>query len=392
MSWINRIEQTIKLTTSDGNVYEPLYLLSPRRVDFNVSQFEFPNIDGTLVNRQNIKAYKYDITIVFQELNHRETYLQFENSVKDKRPIEVLHPMYGLFNAQIISMVDDPTGLSNTRVSMSMIETISEEYPNSTIDPNQQILIDFVNTNQTIANVFDNTTILTVADNINMQAKTDEVFNLGSSSVSSGDQSNQYLLLYNSASNSTTDLVNFLTFVSQFTGSVISRLNLLISQFNSLSTIVSTPNDKKIYELYGNAIMSALINTSVNPIDNDYENTNDVLNVITTISGIYTQFITNLDVMQTPNGSELDSYIPNHESVSALNTMVNYALANLFDIALSANQQRTAILETESNVILLAHRFYGASEENINRFINQNNIGLNDLVLIPRDREVFYYV
>ncbi len=392
MSWKERIEQTIKLTTADGKVYEPLHLDSPRRVDFNVSQFEFPNIDGTLVNRQNIKGYKYDITIVFQELNHRETYLQFEQSVKDKRPIEVLHPMFGLFNAHIISMVDDPTGISSTRVSLSLVETISEEYPKTSTDANEQVGLDFESTNEQITETFDNNIELETSDEINIQAKTDSAYELGSASVTSGDESNEYILLYNASSNSTADLIDFLTYPSEFISSVLTRLNLLKAQFDALSLVVSTPNDKMIYELFGNAFVSAMVNTSVNPLDDDYENTDDVLNVIDIISGVYNEFITNLDDMQTPNGSETDSYIPNYETISTLTSMVNFALANLFDIALTANQQRKAILNANSNVILLAHRFCGVGEDNINKFMNQNGMSLSEVIEVKKDREVVYYV
>ena len=392
MSWTNRINQTIKLTTADGNSYEPLYLLSPRRVDFNVSQFEFPNIDGTLVNRQNIKGYKYDITIIFQEELHRERYLQFEKSVKDKRPIEVLHPMYGLFNAHIVSMVDDPTALSSTRVSLSMIQTISEEYPKTVTDANNQVNIDFDNINETISESFDSNTELSTLDTVNMQSKTDSAYELGTSSVKSGNQSNEYILLYNAAKNSTSELVSFLVYPSLFIERVTYRLQLLKSQYDKLSLLVNTVNDKLIYELYGNAYVSAMVNTSVNPIEDDYNNTSDVLDVINTISNVYNDFITNLDNMQTPNGSDLDSYIPNFETISNLTSMVNYALANLFDIALTANQKRTAILESDTNLILLAHRFYGASEDSFNRLISENKIGMNEIIEIKKGREVVYYV
>ena len=392
MSWKDRINQEIRLTTADGEIYNPLYLVSPRRVDFNVSQFEFINIDGTLVNRQNIKGYKYDITIVFQEENHREKYLKFEKSVKDKRPIEVLHPMYGLFNAHIVSMVDDPTALSNTTVSLSMLETISEEYPKTSQDANDQVNIDFDNVNETISETFDNDTTLKIADANNIANKKDEAYSLGASSVKSGEQSNNYILLYNAANNSTADLVSFLIYPSLFLNRVTYRLDLLKRQFNNLTTLVSTSNDKKIYELFGNSLVSAMVNVCVTPLEDDYNNADDVLNVIETVSNLYNNFITNVDVMQTDNGSQLDAYIPNYETMSQLTSMVNYALANLFTIALTANQKRTAILNADSNVILLAHRFYGATDDNINTFIDQNKIGLNELITIKKGREVVYYV
>ncbi len=46
------------------------------------------------------------------------------------------------------------------------------------------------------------------------------------------------------------------------------------------------------------------------------------------------------------------------------------------------------------NVILLSHKFYGSDEndDNLQKFIDTNNIGLNELLNISKGRKVIYYI
>jgi hypothetical protein len=69
-------------------------------------------------------------------------------------------------------------------------------------------------------------------------------------------------------------------------------------------------------------------------------------------------------------------------------------LSQLFVIAVGAQQQRRYVLSVDSNPIILSHRFYGPSEDdsNLDRFISQNNIGINEILQLKKGREVIYYV
>ena len=80
--------------------------------------------------------------------------------------------------------------------------------------------------------------------------------------------------------------------------------------------------------------------------------------------------------------------------------MINFTLSNLFIIALNAKQERSIVLEEDSNLINLAHRFYSLDldDENIDELILNNDIGISEhlkventdiLIIIPRDHNYF---
>jgi len=144
----------------------------------------------------------------------------------------------------------------------------------------------------------------------------------------------------------------------------------------------------------GAGIISAMVNASINPDENDYVSTNEVLDVITQVLTSYNQYVVNIDSLQTPTGDAENSYIPNYDSISDLSDLVNYSVANLFNIALGAKQERFIFLEADSNAIILAHRFYGLEEDDstIDDLINQNNIGINEMLQIKKGRKIIYYV
>jgi hypothetical protein len=69
-------------------------------------------------------------------------------------------------------------------------------------------------------------------------------------------------------------------------------------------------------------------------------------------------------------------------------------MRRLYRIAFEAKQEREYILDEDSNIILLTHKFYEMDSEdrNINNFIETNNIGLNEILNIQKGRKIVYYV
>ena len=80
--------------------------------------------------------------------------------------------------------------------------------------------------------------------------------------------------------------------------------------------------------------------------------------------------------------------------MSQLTGVVNYAISQLFIIALGAQQERIILLGEDSNVINLTHRFYGLDSEdlNIDKFMRNNDIGISEMLQIEKGRKIKYYV
>jgi len=164
MSWIENIKSGLSITTGDGKVYNPLYVITTKSVDYNVAEFEFPNITGTLVKRNTAKGARYRFEMIFQGDDHIEQFKAFELSNNDQRPWQVFHPIYGNILLQPTSLIYDPTGLNNTKVTGDLIETITEEYPKITIDPKDSVGFDVVNVNEIAASSFESLVIPDASD------------------------------------------------------------------------------------------------------------------------------------------------------------------------------------------------------------------------------------
>jgi len=68
--------------------------------------------------------------------------------------------------------------------------------------------------------------------------------------------------------------------------------------------------------------------------------------------------------------------------------------SELFEIAISAQQERSILCDSDTNVILLAHRFYGLliDDSTIQRVMDNNSIGLSEILDIKKGRKILYYV
>lgn len=408
MSWVERIESNIKITTGDGSVYEPLYMITEKSVEYNVATFEFPNIDGTLVKRGTPKGARYTFKLVFQGDDHLEQRKAFEKSNRDSRPWTVNHPIWDTLILQPTSLSYDPTGLNTSVITGEMIETITDDAPKTEIDPTLETVLNIENSLEISSEQFSNNVAPTTTDINQMTDDVANAYSIGSESVMTESQFNEYFDLFNTAnaailyaasdvSAAITAVQDVLIYPFIFEDGVKNRLNLLRSQFVKLSESIATLtgfNEKTIYATNSGVILNAMISASINPLADDYGNVKQVFEVIDIILDVQNQFITNLNTLQTANGGQEDSYIPEFSTINSINNLVNYAVSQLFVIALTSAQERIVYLDEDSNAVLLAHRFYGLEEDDstIKKFMDQNEMGLSEILIVPKGRKVVYYV
>lgn len=408
MSWIEKIKTNIEITTGDGKIYRPLYLITQKSIDYNFAEFVFPEIKGTLVKRELAKGARHTWDLTFQGENHLDVALDFERSADDKRPWRVYHPMYGKLIVQPTKISIDPTGINTSKITVEVIETITEEAPIVDLDPTDKTINDVANVKVVSAESFAANVDPDVGDINQMQNDIGTVYEIGAANVLSGDFANDYFNQYNDAltkvANAASDvlsgaqsMIDLMYFPAIFAADLKDRLNMLLNQFTAIGEQLIDlvdPSSKSIYETNAGALIGAMVEAAANPIDGDFGSKNDVLETIEFIMNAYNQYITNIDSLQTDNGGTPSSYVPDYSAQTALNSVVNYAVSQLFNIATTATQERTIILEADSNVISLAHRFYGLQidDSTIDRFIAQNNIGANEFLIIEKGRELSYFI
>lgn len=408
MSWIEKIKTDLIITTGDAKEYKPQWLNATKSVDFNITEFDFVNVQGSLVDRREPKARKFNLELYFQGEDCLDTSAAFELSANDKRAWRVSHPFYGSIICHPASLLFDNTKLNVTKITGTIIETITDDKPKSNISPVDKIAEDKQALDDVCAEVFAATVTPEASDVSSMIDSTQQTYDEGAL-VARGDDAQNYFNLFNTANaailNATAQplaairaLQAVINAPAVFADNVQNRFNLLQDQFEALRnqlTNIYSPNEKRIYQAQGSAMVSSMALAAATPqTASEYGNMQAALDVAETLLNNYNQFLEDLDGLQTDNGGLPESYIPDPEPLIGLNDLISFTVSNLFDIALEAKQERAIILEEDSNAILLTHRFYGldAADELLDYFIATNQIGLNELLQIRKGRKIFYYV
>jgi len=408
MSWVDNIKKGLVIKTGDGLEFTPDYIISAITKEYNITEFNFPNIKGTLVDRREPLGRKITIDIFFQGDDHLDIADSFDKSADDKRPWTISHPLHGSLLVQPASTKRDPTGLGLTKFTLVLMETLSQNAPITTVDPREQMLIDITNLNIISGESFEANVIPGASDIVLLDNNLDDLFDDADTFALTDLEFQEYFNLYNTAItaiiNATAEPLFAINAMRAFTMqpslfkiAVKDRLNIFKEQLSGLiSGLVNivTPNEKNIFENNAGGVIMAMVQSAAFPIEDDFNNTIDVLDVIDTLVDSFDNYLDSLDTIQTDTGDELDSYIPDHASLSGMTIVINFAVANLFEIALDAKQERQIILEADSNLINLAHRFVILDEADVNleTFKKNNGIGLSEILLIKKGRSIRYYV
>lgn len=407
MSWINNIQNDFIITTGDGKEYKVLWINPSKEISFNIAEFEFPNLAGTLVKRGTPKGRKYNLEIYFQGDDNIEKSLEFEQSGNDPRPWTLVHPFYGTLIVHPVTLLFDNTKYNVSKITGTLIETITQDNPKNTIVPADKIVQANESLNEKFAGSFANDIPEPNTKDINTLSNNNlSVYNTVKKKISNTLDAEEYFNLFNSANAAILQATEFplecitkvqaiLTAPFQFADSVKNRINNLVTQFNKLRDSIEnilTRNDKKIYENNAGVTISAACVAAVTLPD--YKNRNEVTFIIDQVSEMYDSYISDLDDLQSDNGGGTDSFIPDVISMISLNDIVNFTLSNLYDIALNSKQERAVILEDDSNVVMLAHRFYGllVDDSTIEQIIENNGIGLTEILQVRKGRTIIYYV
>lgn len=408
MSWIEKTQSQLIIRCGDGKQYRPLWLNAAKDVEYNVAEYNFPNLAGTLVARTTVKGSRYALEIYFQGDDHLDQARAFELSANDARAWTVSHPFYGAITVQPISLSFDYTKYNVTRITGTIVETIGDGNPKATVVP-----VDKINEDKSI---FDNVAAISFENNVQpdtadintLTANALDVYTKGAVKAADTSEAETYLNLFNSANAAILDATDepmaaiqktqaLLSAPSQFKVSAQTRVNLFIDQFEGLNNavdVIVTRSEKKIFENNAGTLLAAMAVSVATPLPGNYGSRGSVLSVIDLILANYNLYLLSLDSLQSANGGNVDSYMADAETLTNLDGLIKYTVSSLFNIALNAKQERSVYIEDDSNIVLLAHRFYGLdeSDNSINELIANNNIGLNEMLGLRKGRKIIYYV
>lgn len=405
MSWIDKIQNKLIITCGDGKKYNPSWLNASYQVDYNVSEFEFPNLEGTLVDRKKRLGRKYGLELYFTGDDHLDITKQFELSANNPKPWTLEHPFYDILIVQPTSLFIDNSDYNVSKITGVVIETIVNNNPKITIEPASQIKIDNENLNTSFEQAFSEK--FKPADFTTMKTKNAANYKLNVPQIKLPEEAENYLNAFSNANSAINTgaayptaairaVITLIQAPALFSISVKNRVDLLVGQFQNFRTNLSsntTVSSKQLYQNQAGSTISALCLAMATPLSGDYANAPVVLSFIEILLANFNAYKTDLDTLQSDNGGNPNNFIPDATALIELNNLVNLTLDSLFTIALSAQKERSIIVEEDTNLINLTHRFYGldANDANIEKLIANNNWGLNQLLEINKGTKIVYY-
>lgn len=410
MSWLNNIKEDYTITTGDGVKYTVNWLNANRVREYNVAEFNFKNVSGTLVDRRLPLGTRYDIEIFFQGGDNLIKGQDFIKSADNVGAWTVSHPMYGSIYVQPISLKFDDSQFNVTRITGTVIETIGRPRLAANISPLDIIEAQKISTDEAYAAAFQNyIPSPTTIDVISIDTDVTTMERLQAAFVTVTEDAEKVQNAYNTV-NAALDatlrdaftIVNstqaFLNLPATFANTITNRVNFLVRSFQALAARIDSlhlPDIKRIFECNAASIVSTMCSTTVTGIDqNSYPNRSVVVAITESIVDTYNNYVTDLDGLQTDTGGRDDSYIPDFTAINSLTNLVYFTVANLFSIAENAQQQRIYTCEADTDVVALAYKLYGLQPDDstISKIVNDNTIGGTELLVIKKGREIIYYV
>ena len=405
-TWQDRVDNTkFSITTGDGKIYYPLWRVndSEKNKDYNTTKFDFINVPGSLVERRQPQGAQYPLIFYFQGADSMDKAVEFETSSNDNRFWTVVHPFFGTIKGQPVSITLKPM-LNITQIEVPFWESIDVDYPSSNFSVKDNTLVKKNQVNDAGAQSFASSNVLETDDIEKIKQS-----NLNTASAFTKIQTNEtasdYQNTYAQAQKSLDSLIPspydaiiktqaLLNAPATYNSPVQDRLTAYYNAFVKLGKQLETLADKYFFETQGAAVIAGYAEAAVNPIEGDYTIVPEVSKASVQLREIHSQYLSILDGASISGNDYLNVWQPDPLVQRDLNDLVIYTIANLYELAFEAQQERIVYTDKDTQLILLVHRYMGldANDENIKKFSDINNIKLKERFEIKKGREIRYYV
>ena len=389
MSWKDNIENIeLTIVTGDNEVFKPLYTTSSQDIEFNVSEFNFIELEGTLVTRKKVKSQKIPLNIIFQGDDHIDIAEKFLESSKDPRYWTVTHPIIGEIYGHPASISKANDDLNTVVFSIDFWETIrpgevlsSKVYPLELIESKNIELIEFGSLNlipdqkpelkSLVSKIESRYDTLINATNI------DQFKGLLSNAMSGIDD------LLKEPQKAIRNISQLIQFPAYIEGILKNRVKLIQAILNDIKEIF--PDNNLNYSIFGGAVVSGIAQIILKPSENDFITRNDVQVQFNNLADVYDNFLNDIDN---------NNFQQDFQEAITLNEIIINTLYYLYDVSFDAKQERYDIVESDTNLILLTHKYMGLDKEdkNLNTFREINGIKNKNLFIVKKGRKITYLV
>lgn len=419
--WLQRVRPTIQFTSPAGNTFEALWISNTTPQEKKLGIFNYPKINGSVVQDLGINSTRYPMIIYFEGINNDIEAQRFMAAFNESGPWTVIHPVLGEKILQPVSFSPNinPTNSGNiTVITTEWIEPISDAVIGSVQELAAKIQEQQNELNLQTAGQFSEITsqetigeVRAVAQQSgNLLTRFNETVNRLSeinaeinAQVASIQQSINDIIVQ--------PVIDVLSLAGAFQqmvelpSLVINDISSRLSQYIDFArSIFPDPpgippnsidrNNVATTEMVLTAIISTLGTIAVT---GDFQTRPEAIQAAIDINNIFIEITNSLDDTQinfSENPADLQ-YFSQSQTFSDAALLIAFISAYLLKISLDLKIEKKFRLEKDRAPIEIVIKEYGDTgdnDSNLDLFIASNNLKANEILLLPSGREVIVYV
>jgi len=429
MAWNDRISEAVCISPS-GEEFRFTWEVLEKETPKKTTAFEFPDVDGTYIQDLGRSGHLFPLKVIFWGSDYDKTAKKFDSAIDEKGVWKLRLPFYGQFDAVPFGSVkrrDDLVKEANQVVyDITFWETIKIVFPivnisvQNTID--DSLFAYEVNTSD---NFGKSISLGTLSETLDMIASAKAAIRKIKRELTAIAKASESIeRAFNAAFDILDDSIDILIgtpsllafqmislsrLPARSASSILDKLeaynNLLSTMINGPSNQFTAGNDSKtsnqfsINSLVASSVIAASIESTLDDNAN-YPTRTDVINAIEQLKSSFDNYINwsdenrnNLiqDLLPTrePGTNDL---IDTGEGYQDLQSIYALAIGNLTNLVFSSLQERSIILDRDRTIIDFAAEYYGKVDDVLDFIITSNNLVGNEILELPKGREMLYYV
>lgn len=410
--WQDRLRKAFYVSPS-GEKLPFLYENVKQTQTLRGSSFEFPDADGTFVQRIGNSGRRFPLRIILSGSDYDIQAGKFNKALLESGVGSLEHPIYGVIKViplGELERIDNLKTAANQAIfEVTFFETTGLLYPTSQKDGvnetkeavddyneaesealEDNTILDTANDRANFLNDYNNAKAAFTTQLSKIAAETEEVekqFNAINDSINNGIDELiadplllgfQTVLLIQSPARAASLILDRLDAYTSLVGLIVGKEPAIAGLDNSASN--SFHND----DLYCSAYITGQV---VSVINNQFQTKSDAIAAADVI-------LTNFDNYTAWHDDNFESLNELDTSAAYQNLLkaVSLAAGFLVQISFSLKQERKIILDRNRSIIDLTYELYGEVDLNLDFFINSNNLTGDEILELPKGKEIVFYV
>jgi len=415
MAWQDRLREAAY--TSPSGIRIPFaYEDVSNEIDKKTSAFDFPDADGTFVQDLGHTGRRYPLRVIFSGSDYDILANQFDDILIERGIGKLEHPIYGTVDVIPFGTITRSDRLKSagnqTIIEVTFWETNDIIFPTAQDDPASQVLVSVDNYNDAASQQFDEFISLDSAvEQVTFASSYDFLLDRANNQLSgiAATQDNvkrQFDNIVSSINNGLDILVSQpLTLAFQTTQMIqsparaLTNINARLDAYSDLTTaittgdgaVVSPGNDSNnsnsfhTSDLYASTYVTGSI---VSVVNNQFMTKNEALESAEDILNQFDQ----VTVWRDANYQSL-SQVDTGSAYQQLQESVALVAGFLVEISFTLKQERKISIDRNRTIIDLVSEFYGTTDnDDIDFFIDSNNLSGSEILEVPQGRDIVYYV